>query len=217
MTSLPPEADLGPWAVSGTYFEACNCQAVCPCRKVGRRAGGRSTYGRCDFALSWRILDGRAGDLDLSGLDVVMAGTYDDDPAGSSRRGHGWWGVALYVDRRATAPQHDVLARILLGQAGGSTATQFAAAIDEIYAVRRAAIRLDHQPGQPAIDVPEHITVRARHPVDVAEPVSCGIPGHDHPGDEWVADVLRVNDEPLVWEVEGRCAFATDFAYSSTT
>ena len=40
--------------------------------------GGLSTYGNCDFILSWAILKGHAGETDLSGLNVCMAGTYDD-------------------------------------------------------------------------------------------------------------------------------------------
>lgn len=50
---------------------------------------------------------------------------------------------------------------------------------------------------------------------DAAGPVSCGIPGHDHPGREVTADILRVSDGPLQWEVHGRCGFATDFAYAA--
>jgi hypothetical protein len=30
-----------------------------------------------------------------------------------------------------------------------------------------------------------------------------------------VADVMAVDDVPLSWDVEGRCAFATDFDYRS--
>src|SRR5204862_326565 len=88
-----------PWRVTGSYFEACSCEAVCPCRQQGGRPGGRSTYGICDFALSWRILDGRAAGTVLSGLEVVLAGSYSDDEAGSP------WRVALYVDERADEAQ----------------------------------------------------------------------------------------------------------------
>jgi hypothetical protein len=204
-----------PWAVAGTYFEACNCDAICPCRRVGPRDGGRSTHGHCDFALSWHIATGHAGDLDLSGLDVVMAGTYDDDPDRPSPRGHWWWEVALYIDERATPAQHQVLADMFLGRAGGTTLTNFAAAIGEVRTVRRARIRLDHRSGRQSIAVPAHVVVRVRHPVATDAAVSCAIPGHDHPGQEWVADVMRVTDGPLVWDVTGRCAFATDFAYRS--
>jgi hypothetical protein len=78
-----PKADLLPWAIAGTYLEACNCEAICPCRRVGGRPGGRSTNGICTGALSWRVSDGHAGDLDLSGLGVVLVLRYDDDEPGS--------------------------------------------------------------------------------------------------------------------------------------
>ena len=68
---------IEPWEVAGSYFEACNCDAVCPCRRVDGRAGGRSTHGVCQFALSWQISRGVAGALPLDGLAVVMAGWYE--------------------------------------------------------------------------------------------------------------------------------------------
>jgi len=37
----------------------------------------------------------------------------------------------------------------------------------------------------------------------------------DRPGEEVIADTLRVEDSPLTWDLHGRCGFATDFAYSS--
>ena len=49
----------------------------------------------------------------------------------------------------------------------------------------------------------------------VAGPVSCGIPGHDRTGQELVATMFTVKDPPLVWDVQGRCGFASDFSYSS--
>jgi hypothetical protein len=201
---------IAPWSVAGSYFEACSCQAICPCRRQGDRPGGRSTYGVCDFALSWLVANGRAGDdVDLSGLEVVMAGTYDDDERGSP------WRVALYVDDRADDLQHRALAEIFLGRAGGDTFANFARAIGQVYAVRPARIRLDHSPDRQRIDVEDRVTVRALEPVAHDEPVSCGIPGHDRPGQELRAEVLRVHDQPLMWEVSGRCAFATDFRYRS--
>lgn len=36
-------------------------------------------------------------------------------------------------------------------------------------------------------------------------------PGHDHPGEEVQADVMRVDDDLLSREVQGRCGFASDF------
>jgi hypothetical protein len=163
----------------------------------------------CDFALSWLISRGRADDLDLSGFEVVLAGSFDADEPGSP------WRVALYVDERADRAQHAALADIFLGRAGGTTLAYFAQAIGEVHAVRAARIGLDHTPGRQRIHVDDHLAVRALRPVEVDEVVSCGIPGHDRPGTEMLTEVQRVDDPPLRWEVFGRCGFATDFAYRS--
>jgi hypothetical protein len=122
------------WAVAGSYFEACNCEAICPCRRVGERAGGRSTYGICQFGLSWQIGRGSADGLRLDDLGVVVAGWYDDDEPGSP------WRVSLHIDERASHEQNAALAAIFLGRAGGATLRNFAAAIGTVHAVRRARI-----------------------------------------------------------------------------
>ena len=54
------------WSVSGTYLEACNCDAICPCRRVGGVSGGRSTTGECIGALSWVVESGSADGVDLA-------------------------------------------------------------------------------------------------------------------------------------------------------
>ena len=199
-----------PWQVSGSYFEACNCDAVCPCRRQnGEKMGTPSSYGVCDFALSWRINEGRSGVTGLSGLAVVLAGSYRDDEPNKP------WRVCLYLDEKADRPQQAALTAIFLGRAGGTTLTNFAAAIGEVYAVRRARIDLDHTPRRWFMRAGEYVEVRATTPVPTDRAISCAIPGHDHPGDELQAEVMRVDDPPLRWEVRGRCGFATDFAYRS--
>jgi hypothetical protein len=197
------------WAVAGSYFEACNCEAICPCRRVGDRAGGRSTYGVCQFGLSWQIERGIADGLRLDDLAVVMAGWYDDDEPGSP------WRVSLYIDDRAGYEQNAALAAIFLGRAGGATLRNFAAAIGTVHAVRRARIELSHVPRRWSIRAGAYLTVRAETAVDAPAPVACGIPGLDRPGQEVIAGTFRMEDAPLGWDLRGRCGFATDFSYSS--
>lgn len=196
------------WRVSGSYFEACNCDAICPCRRQGGiKWTTGSTYGVCAFALSWFIKVGHARDLDLSNLSVVLAGFYRDDEPGKP------WRVSLYVDERATAAQQASLADIFLGRSGGTPQRNFAGAIREVHAVRPAKIELDHRPGRWFMRANDYVTVRARSPVASEMPVTCGIPGHDQPGEEVLADVMRVADDPLQWDVRGRCGFASNFEY----
>ena len=46
-------------------------------------------------------------------------------------------------------------------------------------------------------------------------PVACIVPGYERPGTELYAETHVVDDEPFAWELTGRCAFASDFAYAS--
>lgn len=196
------------WSVRGSYFEVCNCEAICPCRRQGGRPGGKSTYGHCDFALSWRILSGHAGTIILSGLSVVMAGSYQDEPKTP-------WRVSLYLDDRGTPQQHEALTSIFLGRAGGGTLRNFARSIGEVQAVRVARIALDHTRHLQSMRAGGYVFADTARPVPAAEAVTCGIPGHDHPGQEIVGGPFRVSDDDLNWNVSGRCGFATDFAYNS--
>src|SRR4029077_9033028 len=101
------------WSLQGTYLEACNCDAICPCRRIGGRAGGRSTHGICMGALSWAGVEGGGGGGDLAGLGGVIVCRYDDDEPGSP------WTFFLYVDERADGRQRQALADILSGRLGG--------------------------------------------------------------------------------------------------
>jgi hypothetical protein len=200
------------WRVRGSYFEACNCEAICPCRSVGGRPGGPSSFGECFGALSWHIHEGHADGVDLSGLQVVLIVRYFDQVQPSTP-----WEVVLYVDHAAGHDQQAALADIFLGRAGGTVAHLYGPAIGEVHAVRPAQISLEHVAPRKRIGVVGHLTVAAEG--DASEPgdVRCGIPGFDHPGTELHGQVLRSTDPTLRFEVRGRrhAAFTTDFDYRS--
>jgi hypothetical protein len=83
------------WRITGSYFESCNCDAICPCRRIDGTPGGRSTHGICVGVLSWLVEDGAADGVDLSGLPVAVASRYSDDEPGSP------WTWILYLDAGA--------------------------------------------------------------------------------------------------------------------
>jgi hypothetical protein len=194
--------------VAGSYYEVCNCEAICPCRRSSGKKGGRPSYETCDFALSWWIKVGQAGSIDLAGLKVVMAGRWETTPGDP-------WHVTLYVDERASREQLDALTAVFLGKAGGLPQRGYAANIVGVHAVKSAQIELDHTPAKEKIDVAPFLTVRTREAVQHDFSVSCGIPGHDHPGREIRAEIFRYTDAPYDWEFRGKCGFASEFAYSS--
>ena len=200
------------WRVRGSYFEGCNCEAICPCRSVGGRPGGPSTFGECFGALSWHIHQGHADGTDLSGLRAVLSIRYFDRVQPSTR-----WAVVLYVDEDARDEQREALADIFLGRAGGTVARLYGRAIGEVCAVRPARITLEHTAARKRIDVVGYLTVAAEGAASEPGDVRCGIPGFDHPGTELHGDALQSTDPVLRWEVQGRrhAAFTTDFDYRS--
>ena len=206
-----PDSDAFlPWAISGTYLEACNCEAICPCRRIDGRSGGRSTFGECMGALSWQVDRGHAGEIDLRGQRAVLATRYDDDEAGSP------WSIVVYVDERGDRDQRDALTRILLGRLGGTPLRQFPWAwkASDLLGVRDVAIEIDHAPGRGWFRAGDEVTLRIREPVADRAQVTCVIPGHDRPGRELVAETLAVDGE-LEFAFTGRCAYESTFDYSS--
>ena len=198
------------WHIRGSYFESCNCDAICPCRRIDEVSGGRSTHGICMGVLSWLIEEGDAGGTGLSGLTVALALRYDDDEPGSP------WDWVLYLDEQAGEEQGAALEAIFTGRLGGDAITHFPWAwkASNLLDVRSVAIELDHTSRRQWLRIRDHVTVRIRDRYAGQEAVTCVIPGHDRDGEELVADELRVDDGPLAFEYSGTCGYSATFAYS---
>jgi hypothetical protein len=200
-----------PWRISGSYLEACNCEAICPCRRIGGRTGGRSTYGECLGALSWIVETGQAGDVELTGMRAVLVMRYHDDEPGSP------WTYALFVDARGTEAQRSAMADIFTGRLGGTARKQFPWVFKDgdLQEVEALEIEIDHTPGRGWFRAGSKVEVRVREPVPDEETVTCIIPGHHRAGRELFSDSIDINTGPLVLSVKGRCAYETTYDYSS--
>src|SRR2546429_2012774 len=133
------------WRIRGSYFESCNCDAICPCRRIDGVPGGRSTHGVCMGLLSWLIEEGAADGVDLSGLPVAVACRYSDDEPGSP------WTWVLYLDARASDDQRNALEGIFTGRLGGGGPGHFSWGWEEGKAlpVRKEGIGRDPPPRRP--------------------------------------------------------------------
>lgn len=116
------------WHLQGTFFESCNCEAVCPCFVLGP-----PTEGECTSLIAWHIDDGKDGDVSLDGLNVAIA-VHSPGPMPTTK-----WRVALYLDERASDAQKQSLTRIFGGQAGGHPEL-LASFIGDVLGVADAAI-----------------------------------------------------------------------------
>jgi hypothetical protein len=173
--------------------------------------GGRSTHGICEGALSWQIVDGQAGETDLSGLAVALAVRYSDDEEGSP------WTWMMYVDERADPDQQRALEEIWAGRVAGEQLEHFPWAwkASTPLGVQPAKIEIDHTPRRQWFRVGDVVNVRIAGPYLGDETVTCIIPGHDRSGEEVIAEELQVGDGPFQFEYNGVCGYATDFEYRS--
>jgi hypothetical protein len=198
------------WRIRGSYFESCNCDAICPCRRIDGARGGRSTHGVCLGVLSWLIEEGAAEGTDLSGLRAAMATRYSDDEPGSP------WAWILYLEARATDEQRAALESIFSGRLGGDAESHFPWAWkrSELVAVRPVEIDVDHTQRRQWLRIRDHVSVRIRDRYDGPETVTCVIPGHERTGEELVADELVVEDGALAFDYRGVCGYGSTFDYA---
>jgi hypothetical protein len=198
------------WRIRGSYFESCNCDPICPCRKIDGAPGGRSTHGECLGVLSWLIEEGEVDGVNLDGLPVAMATRYSDDEEGSP------WSWILYVDANAAEEQRDAIEAIYSGRLGGDAEKHFPWAwkASEMVAVRPVEIEVEHSRRRQFLRIRDRVSVRIRDRYDGPETVTCVIPGHDREGEELVADELVVEDGPLAFSYRGVCGYGSSFDYS---
>jgi len=98
------------WNISGTYFETCSCEVVCPC--TASLSFG-ATYERCKVTLVFHIADGDVEGTDVGGLTVAAVA---DTPKVMS---DGDWRLGVFIDAAASDEQAEKLGGVFSGQLGG--------------------------------------------------------------------------------------------------
>jgi hypothetical protein len=200
---------IGPsWKLSGTYFEACSCEVVCPC--IFQSA---PSHGDCSVLYAWHIQQGRWNSVDLNRLNVALAAY-----AGGHMQKVKWL-AALYLDENATIEQKDALEAIFTGKAGGHPAV-LVGFFERFLGVKSVRIEYEACGKRRALRIPDLVTADIQAIVGQQEEDAV-IEGHPlclAPGEPLVvaqSKGVRLSDYHWNWEFENRAGGYSAFAYQS--
>lgn len=99
-----------PWNLTGSYFETCSCDVVCPCT-ASLSLG--ATRDRCKVILVFNVKSGEVEGTDVSGLTVAAV---CDTPKVMSE---GNWRLGVVIDAAASDEQAEKLGGVFSGALGG--------------------------------------------------------------------------------------------------
>ncbi len=197
------------WKLEGDYFEACNCDTVCPCVFLGN-----PDQGECDVIIAWHIQKGHFDRTSLDGLNVVAV---------FHTPGHMFtgpkWKAALYLDEKAKKEQSDALGKIFSGQAGGFFGV-VAGLIGELAGVRSVPIKFLVDGKRRSLQVPSTIDLSIE-----------GIDGADKTKESTISNAPMLaalgfaavvakstknsyRDHGMEWDNSGKNGFYSRFAYA---
>ena len=196
------------WKVNGTYFEACNCAAACPCVFLSA-----PTQGQCTVIVAWHIDQGSFGGAGLNGLNVALLAHSPGHMLQTK------WKVALYLDERASAYQQKALGGIFSGQAGGHLAA-LTPLIGEVMGVKAVPIQYTENGKQRSLRIPkimeadiEALEGQGGALVTIENHPFTPVPGQ--PAVVSTSKRLHVNDHGISLDISGKNGFYSAFAYQS--
>lgn len=189
------------WQIKGIYFEACNCDSVCPCYSAHP-----PTYGYCEGSCAWHITQGKFGDVELDGLNVIMMQRCD----GFMRET--LWDCWWYLDDRATDAQFDALKNIFTLQVGGHLAKTFGK-LWVHRGVERARIEMKLDGWQHHTSVFGKLGLAVGLLKTEAGPTLCRLP--NVPGVAALADEDWFDDGNIKFDYKNQNALSSTFTYQN--
>jgi hypothetical protein len=206
-------AQANQWTINGEYFENCNCDVVCPCEisPLGFLRA-RPDQGFCNVVFVFHINEGRFGEVDIGGLNFVLAATAPGPMA------EGKWTAAAYLDERASPQQMEALGAIFGGSAGGPPSV-LAPLIGNNLGAKPASIEYLNEGKKRRARISGILdsTIEA---VPAATPEAVVIKLNANPlfpGEDWVqAYGIRTTftDHTFEWDNSGKCADYASFRWS---
>ena len=121
-----------PYRIKGFFLETCNCDAGCNCN-----FGGFPDHGSCEALIGIQVSDGNFGDVDLTGMKIVLAIKWPK----AIHEGDG--AAAIFIDESASEAQVGGMATILTGQAGGMPWEILATTLSSLDGPNLVSIKMD--------------------------------------------------------------------------
>jgi hypothetical protein len=197
------------WSLKGNYFEACNCEAACPCVFLSA-----PSEGECTALVAWHIEQGSFGGVKMDGLNVGLAVHSPGHMAQVK------WKAALYLDDKANDAQRDALTQIFAGQAGGHPA-RLASHLGEVIGVKSAPMVFEAKGRQRNLQIGKIAEVRIESiegqggaEVTVNNHPLCIAPGHAAVVSR--SQEVRYDDHGLSWRFSNKNGFHSPFTYQGS-
>ena len=206
-TAERPAAEGLVYQLEGTLIEACSCNVNCPCW-----IGEDPDLGECFAIIAYGIERGQIGDLDVSGLNLVLIAHIPGNVL------DGNWTIVALVDEKGTQEQRDALLQAFTGKLGGPLGDLWTALIGEVKGVEFVPISHEVAGGSGSLRVPgiaETEMEPYRGPdgsvTTLQNSVFSTVPGSP----AWIAkaSLHRVNlpQYGMTWEYDGKNAIQSEW------
>ncbi len=134
---------MATWWAEGLLFENCNCTAVCPGHI---HFSQKCTHEVCRGFWAIRFEAGRAGEVDLAGIDVVVV--YEAPQVMVD----GGWKQVIIVSDSAGAGQRRAIEEIIAGKRGGPWEV-LARFVSDALPTRAAPVRIEDAPERKSVTI----------------------------------------------------------------
>jgi hypothetical protein len=198
------------WNVTGSYFETCSCNVVCPC--TASFALG-ATLDRCKVTLVFNVHSGNVEGTDVGGLTVAAI---VDTPKVMS---DGNWRMGVFIDAAASDEQAEKLGGVFSGALGGPMGA-LGPLVSENLGVQRAPIQVHEDGLRHSVRIGDAVDFEIEDvvPFGVETGQPAKLTGIFHPaGSELtVARATRSKINGFGIEYDGKAAFSTShFSWSA--
>jgi hypothetical protein len=198
------------WNITGSYFETCSCDVVCPCT-ASLSLG--ATRDRCNVTLIFNVKDGEVDGVDVSGLTVAAVA---DTPKVMT---DGNWRLGVVIDAAASDEQAEKLGGVFSGALGGPMEA-LGPPVGENLGVERLPIEVDEDGLKHSVRIGDEIDFEIEDvvPFGVESGEPARITGIFHPaGPELtVSRATRSKINAFGIQYEGKSGFSTsEFSWAA--